>query len=242
MKKYSILACAVAILLAAGNQSRAALTTVNFDSGGYQIFNTDALTPVTSGSQVSPIDGDGAVLQLGYFSTATAAAPFSGSWIALTGEGGLNPAYSIPGSLRTTVGDVIGLGANTPPGQFALSLDFGPQITGGNVLLPTAGTPLGIRIYNATTIALSTALTTISSTKANWRWLTPADAPANPIINISLADTPLNEIFVYNGTNTGAVADGTFYTNTPVIAVPEPSTFLFGIMVALTGATIRRRR
>jgi hypothetical protein len=225
-----------ALFLAAVASGKAALVTVNFGTGGtYTITDFDGTTDLTGGNAVT--NGDGAVLQLGYFSSGTSVTPFAGTWVALTGEGGANSAFS-----TTSIGDDFSLIAPlATPGRFEIGLGFDTTNAGTNNLLPTAGTPLAIRIYNSTTISGSTYYQTISSVDSNWQWQTPTAPPTNPVINISLDDT-LSSLRRENGTAGGAAASGTFNTNMPITAVPEASTFAFGILIALTAAGVRRRR
>ena len=227
-------AFSVVLFLAAAMQSSATLVTVNFDSGsspGYTMTNFNGTTPLTGGTAT---DGNGAVLQLGYFSSGTSSTPFAGTWVALTGQGGANSAFS-----TTSIGDATANGAGT--GTFAMSLSFNTAVANTTNSLPTAGTPLGFRIYNNTTIASSTFYETISSTLTSWQWQTPADAPFQPILNLTL-DDPLASLRRENGTGAGAAATATFNTNLSVTPVPEVSTFAFGVLVALTAAGTRRRR
>src|ERR1700739_1018405 len=88
-------------------------TTVSFDSGSQQIFDNPSLH---GNSQValsggSTADGNGDVLQLGYFSTATIVNPFSGTWIPLSGQTSANTAL-VPSSNdnetynQTSIGDL----------------------------------------------------------------------------------------------------------------------------------------
>src|SRR5437868_9780126 len=94
-------------------QVHAQLTTVSMDSGGFQLFNQN--TSLLSGGTAA--DGDGVVLQLGYFSGPN----FSGTFTPLTGQGSLNIA-PIPGSVpaetmnQTSIGDQTSQGGTN--GEF----------------------------------------------------------------------------------------------------------------------------
>lgn len=229
-----IVSATLLLLASTAFQSTAAIATVNFDSGSQSLYNLNGSTLLTGGSP--SIDGDGAVLQLGYFSAATSSQPFNGNWIALTGEGGANSAFA-----NTTVGNSFEAGAGN--GTFAMSLTFDTVIAGKNVSLPGANTPLGIRVYNNTSIATSTHYMTISSPLVTWQWVAPNTPPNNPSVNLSLDDSSLR---LQNGTFVGAgvVGPNGFSTTIPTgpPPIPEPSTFIFGALAALTGLLPRNRR
>ena len=235
MKIRSHLAFTLVLLLTAAMRCDATLVTVNFTSGDQTVTNLNGTTLLTGGN--SAINGDGAVLQLGYFNSGTSATPFVGTWVALTGEGGANSVFST-GTGKTSIGDDFNAGAGN--GTFAMGLSFNTSIAGTANSLPSAGTPLGIRIFNNTTIASSTRYETISSTLTTWQWQAPNDPPNNPVVNISLNDT-LSSLRRENGTAAGAAATLTFNTNLPITSVPEASTFAFGVLVALAAAGTRRR-
>ena len=95
---------AVGLLLLTG-RIYADSTTVSADTGfggpsnPAQLFDNPSLhggsdVPLTGGST---LDGDGAVIQIGYFDGATTANNFLGNFVPLTGEGSLNTA-TVPGS------------------------------------------------------------------------------------------------------------------------------------------------
>jgi PEP-CTERM motif len=223
--------CVAALFQAA----RADQTIVTFDSGSQTVFNLGS-TALTGGTS---LDGDGAVLQLGYFSSATAANNFSGTWVALSGQTSLNTAI-ISGSNdsepynKTSIGDLTNAGAGD--GTFALSLTFvAGDPTSGNSL-PTAGTPLAIRFYNGTSIATSTFYNTVSAD--SWIWLTPqpSNVPNTVAITLDAANLEWESIVKFGQTGTTA-----FHTTIPV---PEPSTITSTILGTglLGGAIIRRRR
>ncbi len=195
-------------------------TSVSFDSGSQFLYTTASKTSLLTAGTLS-VTGDGAVLQLGYYSTASVANPFSGAFIPLTGVTSANTAYNY-----TSVGDLNSNGAGA--GQFALILSFvsGSTTSGNN--LPAAGTPLAIRFYNNTTLTNSTAYNAVSD--ALWLWQTPASP--GPTVGISLDQLGLQWL---GGASTA------FYTSQAV--VPEPSTMLFSLgFVGLLGLQIWVRR
>jgi hypothetical protein len=225
-------------LVAAFQVVRADTTTVSFDSGNLIIFDNPALH---GGSDVAlsggtTNDGNGTVLQLGYFDGATTANNFAGNWVPLSGETSLNTAL-IAGSSpseaynKTSIGDLNGSGAGN--GTFALSLDF---VTGnaqsGNSLPPNTNIPLAIRFYNGTTIASSTFYNIVSDD--TWKWQNPATPPAN--VTISLNDANLEWLSIALGQNTNT----TFHT-TIATTIPEPSSLVL-LALGLVSVPLARRR
>ncbi|MEY2526914.1 MAG: hypothetical protein QOE73_1685 [Verrucomicrobiota bacterium] len=208
-------------------------TSVNMDSGGLQVYNQDTSSTILLSGGGATTDGDGFVLQLGFYQGATIANNFgNGVFVPITGEGSGNTSI-IPGSSPNVqyqgmrIGDVFGNGGTD--GEFWISgMTFrGAAIPAGL----TAGTPLSIRIYNGTTIAASTFYNAVSDDL--WVWQTPAQVP--PPVNVSLGDPNLEWYSIFLGQN----ANTAFHTT---VLVPEPSTFaLFGVG-ALAFAGILRRR
>lgn len=110
-------------------------------------------------------DGDGALLQLGYFSNGTQAFPFAGHWIVLAtgsvGDQGVDRAgfFSI-----TTI------------------------LSAGSFVEPAVGTPLGVRFYDGTTIGTSIFYNTAANIDGSGLWIPPGDP--SPIIALTLAKEP----------------------------------------------------
>jgi PEP-CTERM motif len=220
-------------LVAAFQVVRADTTTVSFDSGDFMIFDNPALH---GGSDVAlsggtTADGNGDVLQLGYFTGPN----FSGTFVPLSGETSLNNA-TISGSSpaepynKTSIGDLNTNGAGD--GTFALSLDFVSGNANSGNSLPSAGTQLALRFYNNTTIASSSFYNTV--TDASWLWTAPATPPS--FVTISLNDSPL----IWESIAAKGQAAGTAF-HTTIAAIPEPSTIaLLGL--SLIGVPLARRR
>jgi hypothetical protein len=203
------------LIVSALHSSFGAATIVNWKNTlGTELFNLDGTTKLTAGTSSL---GDGAILQLGYYSLATDQNPFNGAWIPLTGEGSAN-------SFVTTVGDF----GSQPDGRFDLKHTFtlGSSTTGNN--LPAIGTPLAIRFYNATSIANSQFFNAVSDTQGSWDWLAP-NVPASTV-DISLGDAGL----VWQGG-----ASSAFRTTQ---TVPEPATSLLFIVALVSLLVIRQRR
>jgi hypothetical protein len=189
-------------------------TSVNMDSGGLQVFNQS--TTLLSGGAAG-VDGDGFVLQLGFYQGATAANNFgNGIFVPITGEGSGNTSI-IPGSSPNVqfqgmrIGDVFANGGTN--GEFWISgLNFsGAAIPAGL----TIGTPLSVRFFNATTIGAATFYNAVSDDL--WLWSAPAIPTA--VVNVSLADPNLDWYSIF----LGGAAGTAFHTTVPS-AIPEPST------------------
>ena len=208
----------------------AAITTINIDSASRTISNSNS-TPLSGGATATA--GDGAVIQIGYYSSATAASPFgNGSFIALTGEG------TVFGFATTSIGDTPALLSPGPwDGSFAIS-GINIQLGINDAILPSAGTPMAIRIFNATTIAASTRIEAISNgVAASWQWQTPATAPNNKTLTLNLDTVGL----VAKSGTIVATPGSNVQTNTPFSAAPEPTSATL-LMVGLVSLASRRRR
>ncbi|NBV33743.1 MAG: hypothetical protein EBR81_08185, partial [Proteobacteria bacterium] len=128
----------------------------------------------------SSSNGDGCVIQLGYYSNATALNPFNGDFVALTGEGSANSQFR-----TTALGDSNGQSA----GRFSLSSTFQAGSATSGLNLPPSGTPLAIRYFNSSTIATSTFYNAVSA-GTNWAWKAPAATPGELML-LSLGDSGL---------------------------------------------------
>ena len=167
-------------------------------------------TSLTAGSTS---DGDGSILQLGYYSAATASTPFAGDWVAMTGPGT---------SFQTTIGD----SGNYPNGTFKLEVLF----TQGSYSFtePAVGTPLAIRFYDSTSLAASTYFNAVTDTTGGFNWA----APSSPTSTAGLSLGLLSAGIKWQG------GSGSSFRTT--ILVPEPSCFLLGFL-GLGSLAVRRR-
>ena len=199
--------------------------TVTIDTGSRSL--RDQLNVALTGGSAA-VNGDGAVFQLGYYSGASLGSNFgNGNFVALTGQGSLF-------NVSTTIGDAVF--NTTGNGElFSVPLDIFTGLNGGvnDGLLPTAGTPLSARFFNATTIALSTYFEAVSNN--SWLWQAPANSPSQPNISINLDDPGL---VAKSGTNV-ATPGTTIKTNTLIVPEPTSATLM---MVGFVSLASRRRR
>ena len=210
-----------AITLALGlsiSSGLANTTVVNIDSGSNTLVSNNGTTILTGGGATT--NGDGDVIQLGYYSGATAGNNFNGTWVPLTGTFSGNSSY-----VTTSVGDYFAGGAGN--GSFALAnLVFDPSggSVNGNNLPSSSSIPLAVRFYNGTTIGAGTNGAGGNSTFFNavsndsWLWKTPGpSAPTPPTLNLSLDDTGTK---LQSGTWT---LGGNLATSIAISGVPEPT-------------------
>lgn len=221
------LLCCLAFSLVSVSISDAAIVTFTIDSTGYLIQNSTG-TNLTAGTSA---DFDGAIVQVGYFSSATLGNNFSGTWVPLTGIGGSS-------GVLTSIGDAGNSGAGN---IFTNPLNIDTTIATNT---PTVGTPLAIRFYDNTAFSGPNAATkyaTVSNTTAGlWTWPTPGSGATIPTVSMFLGDSGL---VVADASNLVSGTPNNFIrTTTNIAAVPEPSTFTFGALAALAAAGTRRRR
>ncbi len=160
---------------------------------------------------VGNVVGDGAVLQIGYYTQATLLDPFQGHWIPITGQGTPYP---------TSVGD------SGYPDGWTKSVNFLVAGTLGFVE-PLAGTPLALRFYDSTTLVASAYFNAVAATDGTFTWAAPSDPMT--FIGITL---PKNRIVWQDG------PDSAYRTT---IAIPEPSSGIILTFTAGLFATRRRR-
>ena len=197
---------------------------VNFESGSQIVFGSlsGALNPG------SAADGDGAVIQLGYYAAATIGNNFAGTWHALTGAGSLNIGGDTGSGLTfdtTSIGDIGGGAAPGGSGIFAFSLVFDNTVSGTFADLPGSITiPLAIKFFNAPSLGASTYFNVVSADA--WLWKLPATpSPLPPTINLSLDDAGLEWQSIAVAGQSPSTA---FHAS--IAIVPEPTaTLLIGL-------------
>jgi hypothetical protein len=158
----------------------------------------------------------GDALQFGYYTGATISNPFAGTWVALTGDGGIDNGSGSPGANFTVIGRAADSGAGA--GQFAFSsLTFttGSATTGLN--LPSAGQLMAVRFYNGATVIGSTYYGAASD--ASWQWVSPA-SPASTMV-FKLSDPGIDWL----GNNIAFTG-----TATTIAVIPEPNVALLALL------------
>jgi hypothetical protein len=158
-------------------------------------------------------DGDGAVLQLGYYTMSTTENPFAGNWVAMTGPGTTH---------QTTIGDSgdRGTGSFKTDVLFVQGSYFFPE--------PAVGTLLALRFYNSTSLGSSTYFNAVSVTSGGFSWVAPTD----PMATANLGLTFLTAGVKWQDGSTSA------YRTT--IPIPEPSSAM--VLASTTGLLAFRRR
>jgi len=235
LRTLLIVSVAAAALLS--KAARADSITVNWNNDSSTLLRTAANVALTQGSATT--NNDGALIQLGYFSTGTTTNNFSGTWIPLTGATNVNP---------TTIGDSADLtGAGNGVFQFNTTFntgttnvqvyvsgfDDGAYQTQSSVSIsstvPPDGQVLAIRFFDPNTSQYNTVSTDLST----WKWKSPDNVSS---ININLATDLASlewesvEMFGLTGTE--------FKT---VLPIPEPSTYALLCVGAFGMMALRRR-
>ncbi len=191
------------------NIINAATIQISLSTSGVFLKNIAGVNLDSGGA----VDGDGTILQLGYYSSSTVANPFAGSWIPITGPGT---------TYQTTIGD------SGNRGDGSLKLLF--EMTQGSLSFtePSVGTPLSLRFYDGTTIANSGFFNAVSNTEGGFNWAAPAVPNSTAILNLTLITT--GDVW----------QDGPGSSYRTTIAIPEPSCGI--ILTLVTGLVVTRRR
>jgi PEP-CTERM motif len=242
MKRTSIL-CFLSLLVMTVSAWSQDNTTVNWTNFSFDsttqnaiLFRNAAGTPLSAG----PTSGnnDGMLIQLGYYSTATAGNNFAGVWVPLTGFGmtfhtSIGDSGSGSGS-GDGVGDFISLfNLNTTnvvvyPGSPASYTTQASQTITTSV--PTNNQILSIRFYDTTT-GTSGNYNAVSDN--NWKWQTPTTNGGGAVVNLFIADEfGLGNLIFQDNLNP---------FKTTISAIPEPSTYALMCMGALGMMVLRRR-
>jgi len=109
-------------------------------------------TPLSAGTSAV---GDGTLLELGFYTTASLSNPFLGTWVVLA---------------STTMGD-DGVNIN---GKFSTST----VLFSGSLIEPAVGTPLSIRFYDGSSVSNSNYFNSVSNTSGTWNYIAPTDVPS----------------------------------------------------------------
>lgn len=220
MKKTVIFALSLGILVLNQAAFSAAITSVTVTIAK-QMFD-QAGVALDGGAIGAGNNGDGAILQIGYFTNATTGNLFTGQWVPLTGEGSLNPLFD------TTVGDGINSGASNRA-AFSVAFDTSDPLRSQG--LPQAGQVLSVRFFDRTSLSASRFFETVSS--PDWVWLSPSEPPTNPNVSLSFANVNARL------QSTGAALGATVSTQIAIV-VPEPTSTLLLAVGALV--SLKRRR
>ena len=237
MTKTSILSLAIAWSLSSSALFAAALV-VNMDSGGFLLKNSTGAA-LTAGANLTNFDG--AIIQLGYFTSATSNNNnFSGAFVPLSGQGSVNFVSNT--TYDTTVGDDFNQGFGPPFNQFQIKLIVDTTVQTG---LPAVGTILSIRIYDETSVPSVTAKFMTISNNA-WKWITPTTLlDPNSKIDMSFGDAGLRAENRAGAGGLVSTANGdaanTADLRTTIGAVPEPASATL-LVVGLVSLASRRRR
>ncbi len=142
------------------------------------------------------VDGDGAVIQIGYYSLATLANPFLGQWVPITGPGTPYP---------TSIGDGNNLDGFSKSTSSLVAGTFG-------FVEPAIGTPLALRFYDSSSLAASTYFNAVATTDGSFAWVAPSDPKSSVALLL-----PSSQIVWQDGS-------GSAFCTT--IAIPELSSVI----------------
>lgn len=114
------------------------------------------------------VNGDGAVLQIGYYTLATPLDPFQGQWVAMTGPG--TPYL-------TSIGD-----SSYPDG---LTKSTSVLVEGTfSFVEPAVGTPMVLRFYDSSSIATSSYFNAVAATDGSFAWVAPSVPQSSTGLNL----------------------------------------------------------
>ncbi len=164
----------------------------NSQAGAVHIYGNDGST-LLSGADNGGATGTGFAVELGYYSQATAANPFAGTWVPVFGKGDANPLFATAslGDGRTTADDGTDI-------RFSLTGVIDSAVPATLTSLPPAGQIMAIRYYNAAQPANATYYGTASNPA--WQWVAPSDVPPLPLS--------------FNASQSGTVFQGGTYAET----------------------------
>jgi hypothetical protein len=126
-------------------------------------------SPLSAGTAAP---GDGTLLELGYYSSASISNPFLGIWTVMA---------------TSTIGDD---GMNVA-GSFSTKSILGPS---SDPLL-TTNTPLAIRFYDGTSVGSSTYFNAVSNVSGAWNYVLPTSS--SPVIDMVIDKT--NDVVFQDG-------------------------------------------
>lgn len=175
-------------------------STENYSSDEY-ILKDAVGNPLSAGVQGN---GDGDLVELGYYSLATSGSPFAGDWIALTQNthvGDSSTGYGFEDgkfaftSTFTRDSDTVTI-FPTEPKVFVETLDFTISSTS-----PPPGIPICIRFYDSPTKTENTRYNAVTGT--NWKWPSfpnGSSIPSNSYWKIAAGTPPSGSYWNYGST------------------------------------------
>ena len=240
--KLHILAFFVLILTISSGWSQESVT-INFSNFSFDdptqtavLLRDGAGNPLSQG--VAAANTDGFLVQLGYYSTATAANNFAGTWIPITGFGAalhtsIGDSQNLSGSGNGIIDFVTifgGLNLNTTNVQVYAPGNAGAYLTQSSIPITTTQPPnnqvMSIRFYD-TAAGTSGHFNAVSND--SWLFVSPNTVGTGP--TYSLADDFATLEFQDSA--------NPFKTT---ILIPEPSTYLLLGIGALAVIGYRRRQ
>jgi hypothetical protein len=207
--------------LFAATITHAAIVKVAVRNDDDTLVTDSSGAPLTGGDPL--IKGDGSAVQIGYYDQASAANPFLGKWIPLTGDESNNGWFF-------TIGD----DPLTPDGGIFTEVLFQGGSIHGFDFPPSTSIPLAVRFYDHFSIFGAQHFNTVSNTSGAWNWTEQDQAH----ITLSFSDAA-NPALAWEG------GPGSERRTTIPIGVPEPSAALLAticISATLQGARPRHSR
>jgi hypothetical protein len=229
MKRLFVIASLLLAAIASHAQNTTATVTWSYSEpvGSLTIYGPNGTTPLAGAAGSN--GGVGFVLQLGYYTGATSANAFLGTWVPVFGPGTSNSLFSTAG-----MGDDGATQETGTNDEFSFTGTVTSATASTEVGLPSPGQIMSIRYYNATSLAASTYFGAISDPSGGsaWLWQPPVASP-------SVADN------TYSFADTGVVYQtGVGEPETNVSFVPEPTalSLIAGAMGVGAMALQRRKR
>jgi hypothetical protein len=208
-KPFYPLALLALLSFISGPFAKGATILVNWQTNpGYELKD-QAGVALTGGKP--NVTGDGAVLELGYYSLSSVTTPFAGQWIPLPGDF----------ASGTTIGEKM-----MGNGIFDINTEFDSESDPS--ILGVVGHPLSVRFFDQVPGVPATFYNVVSS--ASWVMPTP-NANDLTIVTVNLSSPSSTPLLWQGG------PDSAFRT---VIPIPEPSSLLL-IGLSAVGLFSRRR-
>lgn len=202
-------------------------TTVSWFNNSSTLLRDSANAPLSQG--LAGTNQDGALVQLGYFTSGTAANNFAGTFIPLTIGTRIGDSANLSGEGAGRIGFQAFFSSDTNVVNiYDMGLDAGAYATTSFDII-TASTPLAnqvlaIRFFD-TTNGASGFFNTVSAD--TWLWQSP---------------TPLGATVVIDFANSALEWQDTANPFRTLIPIPEPSSAAIVLVSGLLSCAMRRRR